>query len=884
MSLTSRPDPDKLLAQMKKIESRSKKGKLKIFFGMCAGVGKTYTMLQDARNDMKDKVDVVIGYVETHGRKETDVLAEGIPLIPRKKILYNNITLEEMDLDSVLERKPKLVLVDELAHTNVPGSRHKKRYLDVLELLDNNIDVYTTLNVQHLESQSGTVASISGITVRETVPDSILDAADEIELIDISPDELLERLAEGKVYHGEKSEKAVENFFKKENLTALREMSLRTTANTVDRQLREYMHEKMISGPWKSGQRIMVAVSPNPQSENVIKWTRSIADTLKASWLALFVETSEPLKDSEKRNIKKSLDLARMLGAEIITTAEDDIVGAILRIAKQENITQIYTGKPGRRSFFSKLFKEDIAEKLIRESGAVDIYLVGSGFGKTRRNIIKRLFYSQSKAAQYFIAPIIVALVAAVCFPFSELIGYQTVSMIFLLTIVILPLAFGPGPVLLSAALSALLWNLLFIPPRFTFSIGRYEDVLMLALYLIIAIVSSILTARIRANSFAAITREKRSVALYNLANDLSAAKSIEEVLNAAVSNLVRVFSCDVAILLADSRGLLFNTYAEGSRLTLDRKEFSVATWVFKNGKKAGRFTDTLPFAEAQYYPLSSARKIFGVAGIKFRMRDELSIEDESLLGSFISQISVVIERELLNEDAKRALFLEESDKLYRNLFDSISHEFKTPISAILGNSKYLMEKNGKNKKENENVIEEIYTASIRLNRLVEELLDMARLESGRFELNKKWIDIRDIINSTLKNLNNELKGYKLSIQIPENTPLVKLDFGLISQVLKNIIYNSTIYTPKGTGIELNVSFDKNYFYISISDNGPGIPEKELQNIFNKFYRAPDNKESGSGLGLSITKGFVEAHKGKITAENRNQGGTRFLIQLPLNE
>lgn len=884
MDNITRPDPDELLAQIKEKESKEKKGKLKIYFGMCAGVGKTYAMLQDAQREMQDGMDIVIGYVETHKRAETENLLKGLDVIPRKEILYNNVILQEMDIDSILQRKPKIVVVDELAHTNIPGSRHSKRYLDVLEILDKGIDVFTTVNVQHLESSADTVNQISGTPVRETVPDSILDTADEIELIDISPDELLERLKEGKVYKAERSEEAIRNFFRKGNLTALREMSLRITADRVDKQLRQYMKERKITGPWKSGQRIMVAISHSPQSYRLIRWVRRVSYSMGSSWIAVYVETSRALSLEDKTTLKKNFDLARELGAEIITTAEEDIVKGIIRIAKNENVSQIFVGKPQRYSFLSNMFKPKIVESLIHESGNFDIYVVGGEIEKVTPGSISSFLKRKSALSKYISTSIIIFIIALLCYPFSDVIGYHTISFIFLLVVALLPLMFGPGPVLLAAALSSLLWDFMFIPPRYTFSIGSAEDYLMFAMYFIFAIVTSILTTKVRSRENSVRLREGRAVALYNLANELSSSNNIDTVIQTAVNNIIKIFGADTAILLADSRNILFNTYANESRLRLDKKEFSVASWVFNNGKRAGKFTDTLPTAEALYHPLITPRKIIGVIGIKFKNEQGLDIDQESLLESFIRQIAVAIEREILNETARRSLLIEESEKLYKNLFNSISHELKTPVAAIMGSSSYLIERLKENDNSNvdKQLLQEILIASSRLNRLIENLLDMTRIESGRMELNLDLTDIRDLINSAVNQLQKELKGYNLEISIPDDMPLVQVDFVLMEQVLKNILYNTSLYTPEGTNVKINVNCSDNKYFIIISDNGPGISKEHVENIFDKFYRVQGNKTGGSGLGLSISKGFVEAHRGSIKVESDTDIGTRFIITLPI--
>jgi two-component system sensor histidine kinase KdpD len=882
MDNNTRPDPDELLSNIKKQEVKELKGKLKIYFGMCAGVGKTYAMLQDANRAAKQGEDIVIGYVETHKRAETDALLTGLPLIPRKKITYNNITIEEMDIDSVIQRNPAVVVVDELAHSNAPGSRHTKRYLDILELLDLGIDVFTTVNVQHLESRSDAVAQITGIQVHETVPDSILEIADEIELIDISPEELLERLAEGKVYTPERSEQAIKNFFRRGNLTALREMALRLTAERVDRQLRDYMQEKMIKGPWKSSQRIMVAVGPSPLSANLIRYTRSIAYANESSWIAVSVDTARDYSPEEKRSLNKNLNLARQLGAEIINTSDTDIAGGILRIAHKENVTQIIIGKTNYRTFFQKIRGKGIVDRLIRQSGEIDINVVG---GKNSDISGKRMFNEEllhSKFLNYLTACGIVALSALICYPLAGIIGYTTVSLILLFIVTILPIYLSRGPVLTAAALAAIVWDFFFIPPRFTMSIARIEDVLMLSMFFIISIVTSVLTSRIRTREKAVRKREESTFELYNLAFDLSRAHNLDDVLQAAVKNINSSFNAETAILLSDSSGILFNTYKAGSIQVINQKEWAVAAWVFSNGKKAGKFTDSLPSSELIYYPLKGPRNTYGVIGVNFKNEAILSVEEETLLENFVIQIGAAVEREMLNEKSKESLIVEESEKLYKNIFNSISHELKTPIAAIMGSVEYLKDSNvAINKESQEELYSDIYSASERLNRLVENLLDMTRLEAGRINLNFSWCDVSDIFSDAIKSLKRELKDKSVNVVIAPNMLLVKVDYVLMVQAIKNIIYNAAIYNPAGTEIELRAACDDMYCYIQVSDNGKGIPGEDIDNIFEKFYRSKNTPTGGTGLGLSIAKGFVEALDGVISVKNNVHGGAEFTIRFP---
>jgi two-component system sensor histidine kinase KdpD len=876
----NRPDPDSLLRLIKKEEEKEKKGKLKIFFGMCAGVGKTYDMLKDAQVALTKGVDVVVGYVETHNRSETMALLAGLPVIPRKTIVYKGTSLEEMDLDAVISRNPQLVLVDELAHTNVSGSRHTKRYQDVLELLDHGIDVFTTINVQHLESRAETVAQITGSVVHETVPDSVFETADEVEVIDISPDELLKRLIEGKVYTPERSKRAVENFFRKGNLTALREMSLRLTAERVDQQLREYKQTQRISETWKSGTRLIVGINAGPQSISLIRWARRVSYTMDASWVVVYVETSEKISVQETEQLSKNLKLAQELGAEIITTSDEDIAGAILRVAREQNATQILIGKPKPK----KLFRTSrLVENILRKSKDIDVYIVGHEEDNQPQPFLYRIPKIQSGLLQYFIAAIIVLCVAFVCFPLASVIGYRTVSLILLFTISLLPLRMGRGPVLLGAALGALSWDFLFIPPLFTFSIGHVEDVLMLAMFFIVAAVTGTLSARVRTREQVVRQREIRSSALFALTKDLSSAHSQNEVINAAVVNIKKFFDADVVIFLGDADGDMNRMPHPASSWMPDEKESGVAAWTYWNEKNAGKHTDTLPFAQATYFSMSGPRYPLGVIGVKSHQDNKLSIDHEALLGNFIAQIASAVERELLNDVTKKSVIIAESERLYKTLFNSISHELRTPIAAIMGASENLLLNQQAQSSETTKILStEIHIAAERLNRLVANLLDMTRIESGMIKPKQDWCDVSDLIHVSLKGLERETADHPVATHIQDEMPLLKLDFGLMEQVLTNLIYNATVHTPKGTMIEIDACIEDGQCVITVGDNGPGIPKSDMIKIFDKFYRSEKAATGGTGLGLPIARGFVEAHRGTLNVRSKSPAGVEFKIEIPI--
>jgi two-component system sensor histidine kinase KdpD len=874
-----RPDPDDVLQSLKREEERERKGKLKIFFGMCAGVGKTYDMLKAAHEAKSKGVSLLVGYVETHGRSETEELLAGLEILPRKTVEYRGTILQEMDTDAILARKPTLVLVDELAHTNAPGSRHTKRYQDVIELLDSGIDVYTTLNVQHLESRADTVAQITGSTVRETVPDSVFENADYIEIVDLPPDELLKRLAEGKVYTAERSQEAARNFFRTGNLTALREMALRLVAERVDHQLRDLMKTQRIAGPWKSGQRILVGISPSPNTVKLIRWARRTAYTMDASWVAVYVERSHSLSAAAGDRLAKNIKLARELGAEILTTADEDIAEGILRVAREQKATQILIGKTTHRLPFSA----SLLDKLIERSGELDIYVVGGDESTpvTRRRL--HLPNIRSGIQQYLVATAIVLGVSLALYPLAPVLGYQTISLILLLTVVLLPLKLGAGPVLLAAALSATVWDFFFIPPQFTFAIGHLQDVLMFGLYFGVAAVTGVLTARIRAREKAVRVREQHASALYGLTKDLSVARSQGDVVRAAVENIWKYFDAEAAVLLSQADGDIFTEAHPASTLAIDQRDFAVAAWVYWNEKNAGRFTDTLPSARATYYPLSGPRYPLGVVGVQVPTGKRLTIDQEALLGNFLRQISSAIEREQLHDLTRKTLVVAESERLYKTLFDSLSHEFRTPVATILGTTDQLQQETQFSVGPYAEIVKDMHDAADRLNHLVQNLLDMTRLESGLLRIKRDWCDVADLVGTAVRKVEGLLQNYRVRIEVPESMPLIQADQGLLEQALVNILHNVTVHAIGATDISIAAHIEQNDCIISMSDNGQGIPPEDIEKVFEKFYRSQGTRSGGTGLGLSIARGIVVAHGGTISCTNRTGGGAQFILRLPLD-
>jgi two-component system sensor histidine kinase KdpD len=880
-----RPDPDALLAAIQKVDDAQTHGKLKIFLGMAAGVGKTYSMLEAAHRVRADGVDVVVGYVETHRRSETEALLDGLEIMPRHRIEYRGTLLEEMDTDAILKRAPHLVLVDELAHTNAPGSRHAKRYLDVIELLEAGIDVWTTVNVQHFESRADTVQQITGIRVQETLPDSLLDLTSDIELIDLSPDDLRKRLSEGKVYTSERIESAANNFFRVGNLTALREMALRLTAERVDHQLQDYMAIKRIAGPWKSGERLLVAVGASPFSEKLIRWTRRIAYNLEASWLAVYVETGQPLKAEAKDQLSRNLALARNLGAEVITLTGEDVPSALIRLARQRNVTQIVIGKPQHNHMQTLLRGGSLVDKVIRASGDIDVYVVTGDDPQPSAGV--QTFFRQptihSPASSYVIAVVVVTVVTLVdLLLVSNLpwLGYQAVGLTELFTVLLIAVYLGRGPAILAATISAFSWNYLFIEPRLTFEISQVQDVILFLLYFVIAILAGNLTARIRTQERLARYNADRTLALYTLAHDTATAVSMDDVLRTAVDQINMMFDAQVAVLLPE-RGKLSSRTHECSSLVLDDKEMSVAMWVYEHGKPAGRFTDTLPLSTVQFFPLLTPNRTVGVMGIRSNRDERLTADENALLETFINQIALVIERELLDEAAQQSAMMRESERLYTTLLNSISHELRTPIAAIKGASSGLLTTPSAD--DRAALLRDIHSAADRLNRLVENLLDMSRLESGRLQLKRDWCDIGEIIGVAVSHADDCSDEHPIQIDIARDLPLIKVDFVLMEQVIVNLLDNACRYTPPHLPIVIRAWLHARRVTITVEDQGTGIPADKIDAIFDKFYRLPGTPTGGTGLGLSISRGLVEAHDGAISVENRPEGGARFTITLPVN-
>ena len=879
MAELDRPNPDALLSSIQREEAASKRGQLKVFLGMCPGVGKTYAMLEAAQRELKAKRDVVIGYVETHGRKETDALAQGISSIPRRSVEYRGVTLTEMDLDAVLVRRPQLALVDELAHTNAPGSRHPKRWHDVQELLDAGIDVFTTLNVQHVESRADTVRQITTAEIRETVPDSVLDKA-VLELVDLPPHELVQRLHEGKVYLSDRVAAAAQNFFREGNLTALRELALRLVADHVGEDTVAFRRNEPTTRPWKTGNRLLVAVGPSPLSEPLIRWTRRMADELRCPWLAVHVEGSRSFAEAAQTRLQKNLDTARELGAEVIATTDEDVAHGLLRIAREHNVTQIVFGKPAGIGLLNWLRGGRLLRRLMQESGDIDVLAIRAEKALAEGDKLRWRPVIASSLNHYLLAAGVVLGTGLLNLGLMVLAGPRVPGLVFLLVVVLLALCVGRGPVLLAGALSALAWNFFFLPPRFTFIIERAEDAVLFFTYFVVAIVLGQLVARIRAQGDAERRREERSTALYELTREFAEAGSRDEVVWQLVGQVNRVFHAPAAINLPVGDRLM--PYPD-STLTLTEKELSVSDWAFRHKKAAGRFTDNLPGSDALHLPMVTERKIFGVLAVALA-GDSLPLAQRDLIEAFARQAALVLDRIELRTATEQTRLLAESERLSRALLNSISHELRTPLAASTSAASALADAEDSPREHRRLLVAEIQEANARLNRVVGNLLDVARLESGKVVPRLDWYDARDVVQTTVRELQRELAAHPVELKLPPEPMLARFDFSLVQHAVANLLVNAATHTPSGTPVQVEAQFADGIMAVSVADRGPGLSDEVLPRIFDKFFRAPDVPTGGSGLGLTIAKGFIEAQGGTIAAANRPGGGAIFSLRLPRTE
>ena len=883
----TRPDPDALLDAIKQDELAAQRGRLKIFFGACAGVGKTFAMLSAARVRQQEGCKVLVGVVETHGRKETEAQLHGLEVLPLTQIEYKGRSLAEFDLDSALARQPELILMDEFAHSNVPGSRHSKRWQDVEELLAAGIDVYTTLNVQHLESLNDVVGQITGIVVRETLPDHVFDQAEEVSLVDLPPDELLARLAAGKVYLAHQAERAVKNFFRKGNLLALRELALRRTADRVDAQMRAYRADQSIKPVWHARERLLICVGHGPGTEKLVRSGKRLAASLDADWIAVFVETPalQRLPEAQRARIMKGLKLAQELGAETTVLGGSDLAATLLAYARSRNVSKLVVGKSSAGPL-RRLLRQPLLEQLTRQADDVDVYVVSHEHdpdSTAPQEGFNRLLFgeaSRQKHGHGYVAALLACLLTtglvSLLTPFFDL---SNVVMLYLLAVVLIAVRFGRGPGVLASLVSVATFDFFFVPPRLSLSVSDTQYLLTFAVMFAVALIISQLAARLRFEANIATYRERRTRALYELGRELAAALTANQIIDIAVSRLQPLFNASIVLLTPNSQEQL---RAENDSTA--QADLGVAQWVYDKQQAAGLGTQTLPSNAMLYLPLKAPMRNRGVLAVLPEQLDQVFLpEQQRLLETCAAQIALALERVHYVEVAQDAIVAMESERLRNSVLSVISHDLRTPLTTLVGLSSLLAEGQVDTRKQT-SIAQSIQEESLRMNHLVTNLLDMARLQSG-VKLNKAWQLLDDVVGSALRACQRNLQGHQLEVALASDLPVLEYDAVLIERVLVNLLENAAKYTPPGSHITLLAQPEGATIRVCVQDDGPGLPSGLEQKLFDKFSRG--NSESttpGVGLGLAICRSIVEAHGGQITASNRQPHGAAFCFTLPVSQ
>ncbi len=881
-----RRSPEELLARIREEEARAGRGRLKVFFGASPGVGKTYTMLEEARARRAEGVDLVVGVVETHGRSETAALLAGLEVLPRRELPYRGVLLQEFDLDAALARHPTVLLVDELAHTNAPGSRHEKRWQDVEELLAAGISVYTTLNVQHIESLNDVVAQITGVQVRETVPDGVFDAADEVELADLTPDDLLLRLRQGKVYLAEQAERAREEFFRKGNLIALREIALRRVAERVDAQMRGWMKEHGVRETWPAGERLLVTVAANAASARLVRAGRRVAASLRCEWIVLHVATpgAAPLAVADQAALVENLQLADEFGARTVTVQGHDVPEEILAYARAHNVTRILVGKPTHPPWRDWI-RGSLVDRLVRGSGDIDIYVItGEVEGHPRRR--PEVHRPRAPAREYTLALMVVAVATALGWLVFRRLSVTDVAMVYLLGAIVVASRCGRGPSVLAALLSIALFDFLFVQPIFTFVVADLRYVLTFGMMLLTALVISGFTLRIREQAETARARERRTAALYALSRDLADCKTRADVVVTARRHLADAFECAMQVLAPGADDSLELLPPVAGEPAVDEKERGVADWVYRQGEMAGAGTATLPGASAWHLPLPGAGGVVGVLMVTAARPGQFELPvDRHLLETFAVQLALALERMTLAERTQQARLEAEAERLRTSLLSSLSHDLRTPLGVITGAASSLRERGEHlSPATRRELLDSVLEEAERMNRLIRNLLDMIRLETGSLEVQKEWQPLEDTIGVALFRLDDRMREHPVEVKLAPDLPLVPIDAVLLEQVFINLLENAVKYTPTGTGVEITAEALPGAVRVTVADHGPGLPPGEEARIFEKFYRgAGAEPGKGIGLGLTICRGIITAHGGRIWAEAPPGGGTRIHFTLPLS-
>ncbi|WP_317204671.1 two-component system sensor histidine kinase KdpD [Janthinobacterium sp.] len=885
---SQRPDPDALLAQVQAQEKKASRGKLRIYFGASAGVGKTYAMLAAARKLQADGQELLVGVVETHGRAETLALVDGLPLLARKPIAYRGKTLTEFDLDAALALHPPLILMDELAHSNAPGSRHPKRWQDVEELLDAGIDVFTTVNVQHLESLNDVVGGITGVRVAETLPDTVFDRADEVVLVDIPADELLKRLKLGKVYQGQQAERASQNFFRKGNLIALRELALRRTADRVQDDVQAYRVEKSINPIWKTGAALLACVGPRPGNEHIIRSTARLASQLNAEWHAVYIETPQlqHLPAAQRERILKTLKLARDLGARTAVLSGNDIAAGIVDYARANNISKLIVGHAHR----NWPWRAAHAKRIAQRAPDVDITQIGLAAGQETPASAPRGGVDAdegearrpSRHWRYALAAGASALTALACLPLLAYLDLANIAMLFLLTVVLVAVRLGRGPAALASVVGVAAFDFGFVPPRFSFAVGDIQYLITFGVMLAVGLITGHLTADLRFQARVAAHREARARALYEFARDLSGVLQTEQIVEITRSYIQRAFQARATLLVPDDDGHLHPAPAAADGVF--EVDLGIAQWSYDHAEAAGSGTDTLPASNVFYLPLIAPMRTRGLLALLPQNRRWLLVpEQRQHLDTFAALAAIALERVHYIDVAQGALVQMESERLRNSLLAALSHDLRTPLTSLVGLSESLAMSKPPLAPAQLDMARSLQLETVRMSALVANLLDMARIESGHVRLNLQWQDVEEVVGTALRVSRPQLQGHTVRTRLAPGLPLVRYDAVLIERVLCNLLENAAKYTPPGSTITVAAEPSGQYMQVTVYDDGPGLPAGREEAIFEKFTRGErESAKPGVGLGLAICRAIVEAHGGKIRAGQSPEHGAAIVFTLPL--